>query len=106
MSTIQLNGVTGATLPYSVYICDVYGNNCVLAGTINTTIPPYITFYLPPQFNTAPALGIKIVDSIGCEKFRVVYCSPECTFSITVELASCLFNISVVPDSCEFQTEI
>jgi len=30
---------------------------------------------LPPQFNTAPIVGIKIITSDGCEKFETVVCT-------------------------------
>jgi hypothetical protein len=32
---------------------------------------------LPPQFNTAPAIGIKVITSDGCEKFKIIYCSED-----------------------------
>jgi len=74
MSTIAIYGMTGVTLPYDIYTCDVYGNSCVLVSTINSTVPPIITITLPSQFNTAPAIGIKIIDSVGCEKFGIINC--------------------------------
>jgi hypothetical protein len=74
MSTIAIYGMTGVTLPYDIYVCDVYGNNCVLVSTINSPIPPIITITLPSQFNTAPAIGLQIIDSAGCEKFAVLNC--------------------------------
>jgi hypothetical protein len=33
-----------------------------------------ITITLPPQFNTAPAVGLLLIDSIGCERFEEIYC--------------------------------
>jgi hypothetical protein len=35
---------------------------------------PPITITLPPQFNTAPAVGLLLIDSIGCERFEEIYC--------------------------------
>lgn len=74
MSTIEINGITGVTYPYDIYACDVYGNNCVLVSTINSPVPPIITIDLPSQFDTAPAIGLKIIDSAGCEKFGILNC--------------------------------
>ena len=74
MSTIEINGITGVTLPYDVYVCDVYGNQCVLVSTIDSTVPPVITITLPSQFDSAPAVGLKIIDSIGCQKFGILNC--------------------------------
>jgi len=73
MTQLQINNVTGLTTPYQIYICDVYGNQCVLVATVNTTIPPTITITLPSQFDTAPAIGVKLID-LYCEKFAVLNC--------------------------------
>jgi hypothetical protein len=32
---------------------------------------------LPPQFNSAPAIGVKVITSDGCERFKVLYCSED-----------------------------
>jgi hypothetical protein len=74
MTQLEIVQITGVTLPYDIYICDVYGNQCVLVATINTPIPPGITLTLPPQFDMAPAIGFKIID-IYCEKFVILYCN-------------------------------
>ena len=50
---ITINSVSGITPPFSGYCCDIYGNQCVFIGVINT-IPTVIS--LTPQFNTAPAI--------------------------------------------------
>lgn len=75
MTQIQINNVTGVVLPYNIYVCNVYGNQCALVATVNTTIPPSVTITLPPQFNTAPAIGIKIIGNDECEKFAIVNCN-------------------------------
>lgn len=77
MTQIEISSVSGVTLPYNLFACDVYGNQCVLIATINTPIPPSIFIVLPQQFNTAPAIGLKLIDSIGCEKFGVIYCDAK-----------------------------
>jgi hypothetical protein len=42
---------------------------------VNTTVPPDNQFLLPPTFNTAPAVGVKIITSDGCERLQVVNCN-------------------------------
>jgi hypothetical protein len=74
MTSIILNLITGLTYPYDVYVCDVYGNNCAYVAQVNSSIPPTIEIVLPPPFDLAPAVGIKIITSDGCERFKVVDC--------------------------------
>ena len=70
---VTITSVSGLTPPFSAYCCNVYGNQCVYVGLgVITPIP--IT--LPLQFNTAPAVGLLLIDSIGCERFEEIYCSP------------------------------
>ena len=54
------------TLPYNVYGCDYYGNNCVLLATITTSTTP-ITIELPPIFITYPALTVKLGNCVNCD---------------------------------------
>ena len=76
MTSIDLTSITGSiSTPYLIQACDVYGYNCVLIATIGTTVPPSNTILLPPQFNTAPAVGIKIIDFSGCEIFKTFNCN-------------------------------
>lgn len=72
MSTIEILNISGFTYPYDVYICDSYGTNCVFISTISTSVPPYVSITLPTQFNTAPSLIIKIIESNGCIRQRLV----------------------------------
>ena len=74
MTSIILNSITGLTYPYDIYVCDVYGNNCGYITQIKTPVPASVEIVLPPPFNTAPAVGIKIITSDGCERFRVINC--------------------------------
>jgi hypothetical protein len=62
------------TPPFSGIACDVYGNQCQYLGS-GTTIP--FLFNLPPLFDTAPALLLKLIDSEGCEISEIIYCQPE-----------------------------
>ena len=71
MSQVTINSVSGFTLPFSGVACDVYGNNCSYVGS-GTTFP--ITFILPSQFNTAPALQLTLTDSTGCSLSEIIYC--------------------------------
>ena len=92
MTQIEITGVSGVTLPYDLYACDVYGNQCVLISTINTQVPPSISIVLPTAFNSAPAVGIKIIDSLGCEKFGIIYCDAKGKIYQDGEI--CLFHNS------------
>ena len=74
MTSITLNSIIGLTYPYDVYVCDVYGNNCGYIVQINTSVPSSVEVVLPPPFDMAPAVGIKIITSDGCERFRVIDC--------------------------------
>ena len=73
MNEITISSISGLTPPFSAYCCNVYGNQCVYVGS--AIIPP-VTITLPPQFNTAPAVGLLLIDSIGCERFEEIYCIP------------------------------
>ena len=75
MQTITINSVTGVTPPYNIYVCNVYGNLCVLLATITSPVPPLITISIPPPYETASALGIKIISSVDdCEDLQILYC--------------------------------
>ena len=76
MTSILINNILGLTYPYNIYVCDVYGNSCIYIAEVTTSIPPTIEIVLPLQFNTAPAVGIKIIASNGCERFKIFDCVP------------------------------
>jgi len=77
MTTLQFSSIFGLNFPYTVYICDVYGLQCVLVAYIDTDVPLNNLFALPQQFKTAPALGVKVITSDGCERFKIIYCSDD-----------------------------
>lgn len=82
MTSIILNSITGLNYPYDIYVCDVYGNNCGYISQINTPVPSSVEIVLPPPFNVAPAVGIKIITSDGCERFNIydcIYITPSTT---------------------------
>jgi|694.fasta_scaffold79861_4 hypothetical protein len=75
MTQITINTVSGSNFPYTIYVCDVYGSNCVLVSTILGTVPPTSSsFILPPPYNAVPALMLKVIDNIGCETYKIIYC--------------------------------
>ena len=76
MTNLTINSITGLVPPFSGYACDVYGNQCVYIGQITTTP---VTITLPPQFDTAPAIGLKLINSTGCEKLITLICIDEGT---------------------------
>lgn len=75
MTQIIFTGSTGFTLPYNVYGCDIYGNNCILIATIDNLIPPSITVTLPPIFDTYPGITIKVSNCINCDYYEFVVCN-------------------------------
>jgi hypothetical protein len=77
MTTLQFNSIIGLNYPFTIYVCDVYGNQCILLAYISTSVPTINTITLPPQFDSAPAIGVKVVTSDGCERFKVLYCSED-----------------------------
>jgi hypothetical protein len=74
MTQLIITSITGLTIPYFGYACDVYGNQCQPLGII-TTVPTTIT--LPSQFDMAPAIGLKLTDTNGCEKFSILICDDD-----------------------------
>ena len=72
-SYIQITSVTG-TSPYNVYVCDVFGTNCNLVGTISSSVPPTVAFSIPTIFDYAPAVMVKVIDSNSCETFHIETC--------------------------------
>ena len=74
MHTIQINSIPKNNPPYQIYVCDFFGNNCVLIGNVTINVPPAVTFNLPSQFDSAPAITIKIIDGGGCIDSQIYYC--------------------------------
>jgi hypothetical protein len=84
MTQITINTVSGSNFPYTIYVCDVYGSNCVLVSTILGTVPPTSSsFILPPPYNAVPALMLKVIDNIGCETYKIIY---SLVFSLLIEM--------------------
>jgi hypothetical protein len=77
MAQIQIQTTSFIFTSYNVFVCDVYGNQCVLVANVVPPQPPTIVITIPPQFNTAPAVSIKLIDSLGCEIFKIVDCTQQ-----------------------------
>lgn len=88
MSKILITNVTGAT-PVNVFVADAYGNNREYLGSItgNTLfpVPPDVDYYPSSIFNTAPSIMLILVDSNGCEKFKIIDCTAEELIAIRTE---------------------
>jgi len=105
MTQVRITDISGSTAyPFSVYISDVYGNNQTLLGTISSVVPPTVEYntVIPPIFNTAPEIMLKLVDGNNCEIFKILQCTFGCSFQITIELASCVVDINIQNSSCVF----
>lgn len=109
MRQIRITDISGATYPVDVFIADVYGNNQTYLGTITSGDAPNppdtsvnYTTQIPPIFNTAPAIMLLMVDSVGCRIFKILDCTFGCYFDIVIELADCNFNLNIQPSSCDF----
>ena len=74
MNYLVFDGVSGMTLPYNVWGCDYYGNNCVLLSTITTPVPPQTLIPLPPHFDTYPSIKVKITNCINCDYSEFIVC--------------------------------
>lgn len=77
MTKIEINSITGGELPISIFVCDVYLNQCTLVGVISSSVPPTVSFIVPPIFDSAPAIAILLRDSDGCERFEIAICGDS-----------------------------
>lgn len=74
MHAIDITSLTITNPPYLIYVCDLFGNQCQLVGTINIGDPIPTTIILPNQFNSAPGVTVKFIDSLNCEISEIYYC--------------------------------
>ncbi len=77
MTQLEITSVSGATYPLNIYACNVYQNQCILVATLYSAPSSTVVILLPPQFDSAPSVGILIQDSVGCEKFQISYCGSS-----------------------------
>jgi len=69
---VQINSISGAS-PYTIYVCDQTFTSCFLVESNISITTPY-TFMVPPPLTNVTDIILKIVDSIGCEKWTVLSC--------------------------------
>jgi len=75
MQTVTITSVSGVSAPYDIYVCNVYGNLCTFLTTINDPVPPEITINIPSPYDSAPAIGLKVIsENNDCEKIEILYC--------------------------------
>lgn len=105
MTQVRITNISGGTYPIDVYIADVYGNNQTLLGTINSgPVPPTVEYNstIPSIFETAPEIMILLTDANNCSVFKILDCTYGCAFQITIEMTSCIVNMSIVNSTCSF----
>ena len=101
MTQIRIDMISGVTYPVTVNIADVYGNHMTNIGTITSgPVPPTITYNssnatIPAIFNTAPQIMLILTDANDCQLFKILDCTFGCSFEITVNLVSCVVNITI-----------
>jgi hypothetical protein len=74
---VVVTEISGGTYPINVFISDVYGNYETFLGTINSgPVPPNIEYntVIPPIFQTAPEILLKMVDANNCQVFKILTC--------------------------------
>lgn len=69
---VQINSISGNS-PYDIYVCDITLTYCYLVSGSTTIITPY-QFIVPPPLDNVTSLILKIVDSLGCERFVLLSC--------------------------------
>ena len=98
MIQVRITEISGGTYPIQVILSDIYGNNATTLATINPgPVPPVQTYNstIPSIFETAPEILLTLIDSNGCQIFKILECTFGCAFEITIELSSCIVNINI-----------
>jgi hypothetical protein len=62
---VYINGVSGGTEPYDVFVCQPNNTSCFYMSTINNSDIPY-EFDIPEPYNTSAAYLIKLIDNKNC----------------------------------------
>jgi hypothetical protein len=78
MVQIRITNITGGTYPIDVFISDIYGNNeYYLTEITSGPVPPtlFYTAIIPPIFETASEVMLRLVDANGCEMFEILPCN-------------------------------
>jgi hypothetical protein len=63
---ITITTINGGTEPFSIYLCDENGNNCIYIDSIVSIQVPY-NFLSPSTYENLPNKIIKVIDSVGCQ---------------------------------------
>jgi hypothetical protein len=76
MRQITIISTTGITAPFTVEVCDIFQNNCIVIGSFlsGTTIPPSITLGLPSILDSVPIITLKITTE-NCITIRELSCN-------------------------------
>jgi hypothetical protein len=99
-SQVYVISANNVTPPFSGIACDVYGNQCQYVGS-GTSFPHLFT--LTSQFDTAPALLLKIIDSVGCEVSEIIYCQLGEDFSTKKQFQTFDYFFFMSGDQYDFQ---
>jgi hypothetical protein len=87
MKSIEIENIVDGTYPISVYISDIYKNNNVLIGTINSDPYPSIISFdtsIPEIFNNIEEILINLVDANQCERLKKLECDFDTMFQISI----------------------
>ena len=101
MALIEISSITG-TSPYQLFVSDIYGNNETFIASFSGAVPPSQYFTLPPLFDTAPVVLIKIIDANNCQTFRQTSCQvivPSPTPSVTPPTPTPTVTPSITPSN-------
>jgi hypothetical protein len=107
MVQIRITNISGGTYPINVFLADVYGNNQTFLGTIDPgPVPPAQQYNstIPSIFETAPEVMLLLVDDNNCSVFKILDCTFGCAFEITIELASCVVDITIQESTVSLST--
>ena len=63
---VNINGITGGTEPYNVYVCQPNNTSCFYISTIMDSDLNQFEFDIPAPYDNSPAYFIKLVDSNDC----------------------------------------
>lgn len=62
---VYINGLTGGTEPYDVFVCQPNNTSCFYMSTINDSDFPY-EFDIPQPYDNSAAYLIKLIDNKNC----------------------------------------
>jgi len=99
MSQVVLYNVFAGNPPFDIYVCNVYGNDCVLVSQVAYFPPPIYTLTLPNVFDSAPAVQVKILSSDGCETNHILDCVANGTLPSPTPLPTNTYTPTPTPTS-------